>query len=118
MIRERSALVYELLQLDDDSYALNEFVGNGLITDRFDAAADNTELFQAWSTAIVGLLREGYLTAFVDDKPTTDVSEEQLMAHYQHHLYDSQSRLEVMATEKGIELFNTLYPVMAAARPA
>jgi hypothetical protein len=113
MVRERSALVFELLQLGDDSYALAEFVGNGLVIGRFDRSADNSSLFAAWSAAISGLLREGFLVAYVNDVETAELSEERLLDQYQHHLYDAQQRVEVMTTPKGEALNATLLPVMA-----
>lgn len=111
-LREKAAVFVDLLDLNDDHYDVAEFVAHGLAEGHFDPNQDNGLLFRHMAEVISEMVAQGFLVAFINDKPTPSLTSNQIVAYLQTAFKDHpRASIEVTTSPKGDEFYAAIYPV-------
>ena len=116
MLRERIALIYDLLTLGDDLFDVKEIVGLGNSSKRYDREADNRALHEYLAETIDYLEAKGLLLVSVGSSSFTDPStpkgristKERILQYLNNELGSVVTSVGVMVTPKGEALLASL----------
>ncbi len=122
MLRERIALVYDLLTLGDDFFDLKEIVGLGNASKRYDPTADNQALHEYLADTVSDVVSKGWMTTAVGGYLSSDGSapidglslRDQILHYLSQSGRSPLSSFGIMVTPAGEEVLASLMPLKLA----